>query len=185
MMVRLQSLSGVESPVYIVCSRALARASPVLRLEIRHAGTTRQPHPPHGLILQLEDIDNDAMTTFLNIAHAHFLQVPGRRSIRQLYNLTRLTSRYHCTELLAPWVDSWISTVRSVVQRCDVAMMFWVFWELDMKDDLNAVARRMAGELDARELCASGRLWDNDKITGVMGTSPSFALSLYMNLIES
>ncbi len=176
--VQLQSASGPDSAVYIVCSRALARVSPVLRSEMRHTGPAKQAQTLHDSIIQLEGNDHDSLTIFLNIAHANFLEIPRRLSISQLYNLTILTSHYHCTKMLAPWVDSWISTVRTAVRRCDIAMMLWVSWELRAKDDLGTMARRMAGELDAAEFCAGHRLWSSERTEGVIGMSSHFRLCL-------
>ncbi|OAA43870.1 hypothetical protein BBO_04226 [Beauveria brongniartii RCEF 3172] len=140
---------------YIVCSRALARISPVLRSRMRQddvSDTQDQCARRSVVMMQLDGNDDDSLTILFNIAHAHFLAVPRTLSIKQIYNLSILTSCYSCTSILGPWVDSWIAGVEGTVPRGDMAMMLWVFWELGFSGEFRTVAHRMTVELDASRL---------------------------------
>ncbi|KAM3433919.1 hypothetical protein NHJ13734_006220 [Beauveria thailandica] len=149
---------------YIVCSRALARMSPLLRSRIRQdivADTQDQCTRRGVIILELHGNDDDSLTILFNIAHAHFLAVPRTLSIKQMYNLSMLTWCYGCTSILGPWVDSWIAGVEGTVPRADMAMMLWVFWELGFSGEFRTMAHRMTVELEACEFSNAGRLWSS------------------------
>lgn len=170
--VQLRRHSQLDATIYVACSRALARASPVLHTEIGQnlvSDISRHQIFLRDLAIQIDGNDHDSLTIFLNIAHAHFLAVPRTLSIDQLYNLTVLTSCYNCTSLLAPWAGSWIRGVRGVVRKCDIAMMLWLFWELDFREDFCKMARRMVVELDTFEFANGGRFWGNAGTASIMG----------------
>ncbi len=172
--VQLRRHSQLDATIYVACSRALARASPVLHSQIRqNLASNASGHRIflRDLAIQIDGNDHDSLTIFLNIAHAHFLAVPRTLSIDQLYNLTILTSCYNCTSLLAPWAGSWMSGVQGVVRRCDIAMMLWLFWELDFREDFCKMACRMVVELDTSEFANGGRFWGNAGTARIMGKS--------------
>ncbi|KAM3468905.1 hypothetical protein MY5147_007493 [Beauveria neobassiana] len=139
---------------YIVCSRALSRISPVLRSQMRQdfVADTQDRCTRRRVIVQLDGNDDDSLTILFNIAHAHFLAVPRTLSIKQMHNLSILTSRSQCTSILGPWVASWIAGVEGTVRRDDMAMMLWVFWELGFSDNFCTMAHRVTVELDAPRL---------------------------------
>ncbi|KAM3518516.1 hypothetical protein NHJ13051_008120 [Beauveria bassiana] len=140
---------------YIVCSRAVSRMSPVLRSQTRQDSVTdtQDRCNRRRVILELNGNDDDSLTILFNIAHAHFLAVPRTLDIKQMYNLSTLTSRYKCTSILDPWVESWIAGVEGTVRRDDMAMMLWVLWELGFSDNFCTMAHRVTVELDASRLC--------------------------------
>ncbi|KAM0739831.1 hypothetical protein ACQRIT_005015 [Beauveria bassiana] len=162
---------------YIVCSRALSRMSPVLRSQTRQdsVADTQDGCNRRRVILELNGNDDDSWTILINIAHAHFLAVPRTLSIKQMYNLSTLTSRYKCTSILDPWVESWIASVEGTVRRDDMAMMLWVFWELGFSDNFRTMAHRVTVELDACEFTNGDRLWSSARATSVMGETFPFS----------
>ncbi|KAF1738461.1 hypothetical protein CRV24_000387 [Beauveria bassiana] len=139
---------------YVVCSRALARMSPVLRSQTRQdsVADTQDRCTRRRVLVQLDGNDDDSLTILFNIAHAHFLAVPRTLSIKQMYNLSILTSRYKCTSILDPWVESWIAGMEGTVRRDDMAMMLWVFWEIGFSNEFCTMAHRVTVELDAPRL---------------------------------
>ncbi|KAM3506620.1 hypothetical protein MY11210_007468 [Beauveria gryllotalpidicola] len=148
---------------YIVCSRALARTSPLLRSRMRQdfVADTQDRCTRRSVMIELDGNDEDSLTILFNIAHAHFLAVPRTLSIQQMYNLSMLTSCYNCTSILGPWVDSWIAGVEGTVRRDDMAMMLWVFWELGFSGEFRTMAHRMTVELNASAFTNAGRLWSS------------------------
>ncbi|EJP63393.1 nuclear pore protein [Beauveria bassiana ARSEF 2860] len=154
---------------YVVCSRALARMSPVLRSQTRQDSVpdTQDRCNRRRVILELNGNDDDSLTILFNIAHAHFLAVPRTLSIKQMYNLSILTSRYQCTSILGPWVESWIAGVEGTVRRDDMAMVLWVFWELGFSDNFRTMAHRVTVELDACEFTNGNRLWSSARATSL------------------
>ncbi|PMB73602.1 hypothetical protein BM221_001025 [Beauveria bassiana] len=136
---------------YIVCSRAVSRMSPVLRSQTRQdsVADTQDRCTRRCVLVQLDGNDDDSLTILFNIAHAHFLAVPRTLDIKQMYSLSTLTSRYKCTSILDPWVESWIAGVEGTVRRDDMAMMLWVLWKLGFSDNFCTMAHRVTVELDA------------------------------------
>ncbi|KAM3539484.1 hypothetical protein ARSEF1564_007580 [Beauveria bassiana] len=140
---------------YIVCSRAVSRMSPVLRSQTRQdsVADTQDRCTRRCVLVQLDGNDDDSLTILFNIAHAHFLAVPRTLDIKQMYSLSTLTSRYKCTSILDPWVESWIAGVEGTVRRDDMAMMLWVLWKLGFSDNFCTMAHRVTVELGASRLC--------------------------------
>ncbi|TQV93293.1 hypothetical protein V2A60_010277 [Cordyceps javanica] len=163
---QLRNGTQLDPTIYITCSRALARASPILRAQLRGQAVSDDPKLQHAL--QIKGHDDESLAIFLNIVHAHFLAVPRTVDVGQMYNLTILTSNYRCSSILGPWIDAWISGIREKVRESDMAMMLWVFWELGLEDDFHKMARRMVVNLDARKLMNDGRLWGSRKTARVM-----------------
>lgn len=171
--VQLRMHSQLDTTIYVACSRALARASPVLRSQLRQnsdSNSAEQQSLLRDSTIEVDGNDHDSLTIFLNIAHAHYLAVPRTLSIGQLYNLAVLTSCYNCTSLLAPWASSWISGIQGAVRKCEIVMMLRLFWELNLGKDFCTMARRMVVELDASEFANGGPLWGNTVTTGIIGT---------------
>ncbi|OAA55654.1 hypothetical protein ISF_07759 [Cordyceps fumosorosea ARSEF 2679] len=151
---------------YTVCSRALARASPVLRAEMRHHRAANDK----DAVLQICGSDDESLAVFLNIAHSRFLAVPRTLTVTQMHNLTTLMSAYKCTAMLAPWIDSWMPAAQGTVRRSDIFAMFWVYWDLGLRDELRKMAHRVVVELDTNEVAVqSTRLGRrSSKTTAVM-----------------
>ncbi|KAM3496859.1 hypothetical protein MY10362_009771, partial [Beauveria mimosiformis] len=172
---------------YIICSRALARLSPVLRSRMRQdtVSDTQDQCPRRGVILELNGNHDDSLTILFNIAHAHFLAVPRTLSIKQMYNLSILTSLYSCTSILGPWVDSWIAGVEGTVPRADMAMMLWVFWELGFSGEFRTMAHRMTVELDASEFSNAGRLWSSATATSVIARLSDIRLASLQAIFDT
>lgn len=173
--VQLPPSSNVDSASYIVCSRALARVSPVLRSEIYQylaRDSAEHPHMLNELVMQLEAHDHDSLTIFLDIAHAHFSRLPQTMDICQIYHLSTLASRYHCTEILFPWIYSWIAAAQGEAGNGNAAMQLGVFGELGLKPDFINMARSMLVKLEASEFRNSSLTGDNTRLSLVIGTMP-------------
>ncbi|KAH8908601.1 hypothetical protein BR93DRAFT_936231 [Coniochaeta sp. PMI_546] len=115
-----------------VCSRALARASPVLKAMLLESSAEAKARPEDGdWVIHLPYNDINAMEYLLNIIHGHvdriprklphggesFLItwpcnfVPPRVETDILYLLTKVADEYKVTHLLKPWAKSWLEMV--------------------------------------------------------------------------
>lgn len=178
---------GLEAKARLVCSRALARSSPVLHVKLQEWLLSENTTSPrlNRLVIELPAGDDDSLTLFLNIAHGRFLEIPRKLSISQLYNLTALTHCYQSTGLLDPWADSWISLIESPARGLNLAKLLWISWELGKETAFTDVAHRMAMELDATELQSVRQLWVSSKTTGVLGMQGAPLLKLCMPVLSS
>ncbi|OAQ69831.2 nuclear pore protein-like protein [Pochonia chlamydosporia 170] len=136
--------------VFLACSRALARASPVFdrMLYGNFAEAKSNNSNTTDWIVKLEDEKPAPMETFLNLAHSNFARIPKTFSIDNLYDLVVLTHYYDATHLLAPWIETWLSSVGEIVRDASDIMskMIWITWELGRKEQFTIIARRMLME---------------------------------------
>ncbi|KAK9443711.1 nuclear pore protein-like protein [Metarhizium brunneum] len=139
-----------QSVEFLVCSRALARASPVFdrMLYGAFAEASHNQEGSEGWTVELKEDKPAAMEVFLNVAHANFARVPHVLSVDGLYDVAVLTHYYDATRLLAPWVGSWMASIVEMTRDANVIMpkMLWISWEFGRKEDFIAVARRMLME---------------------------------------
>lgn len=93
-----------------VCSRTLARASPVWKRML--FGGFAESKPNEGdWIVGLPDDSPEAMSTLLGILYAKFDGVPLLNHLittKDLFNITVLTDKYDLTHILRPWAKVWL-----------------------------------------------------------------------------
>ncbi|KAI1757974.1 hypothetical protein F4782DRAFT_544365 [Xylaria castorea] len=136
-----------ELPViYVVCSRALSRASPVWKKLLYGGFAESKPScalSAEDWVVELPDDDPKAVETILNIIHSRFDSLPrttNLTSLEDLYQLTVLTDKYDLTALLRPWATSWINSARdkcdswdrsdTKLVTSDLERLSWIAWEL-------------------------------------------------------
>lgn len=132
---------------FLVCSRALARTSPVFERMLYGNFKESQDSPKENTDWEVE-LQNERPTTMeilLNITHANLAKVPRILPIDELYDLTICTNYYDTTHLLAFWADSWLSSIDDIARDANALMpkLLWIFWEFGRREQLQAVADRM------------------------------------------
>ncbi|KAI5863289.1 hypothetical protein GGS23DRAFT_597044 [Durotheca rogersii] len=140
--------------VFTVCSRSLARVSPVFE-RMLYGGfaeaRSNQANDAENWIVDLPEDKPAPMEVLMIITHGHFDQVPKSLSIRELYDLTVLTHYYDATHMLGPWAKTWMATIEKQ-ERESVELrlqMLWISWELGWKQSFAAICRRMLLESEA------------------------------------
>ncbi|KAI0183591.1 hypothetical protein EV127DRAFT_446571 [Xylaria flabelliformis] len=132
--------------VYIVCSKALSRASPVWKTLLYGGFAESKPSSASSAsdwVVELPDDDPKAVETILNIIHSRFDLLPRTTDLidlDDLYQLTVLTDKYDLTPLLRPWASIWINSatdkydlwIRSGTSAVtfDLERLLWIAWEL-------------------------------------------------------
>jgi hypothetical protein len=153
-----------ERVSFVVCSRTLARVSPVFDRMLfgLFAESARNKEPQAAWVVELPEDKPTAMEVFLNIAHCRFDRIPAILSTDELYDLTVLTNSYDATPLLGPWAQGWMDFVNDIANDASRAMpkMLWISWELGCRDALNATARRLI--LESRGPLVGGPDWEDD-----------------------
>ncbi len=138
---------------FLVCSRTLARVSPVFDRMLYGPFVEANKHSNKdngqaGWTVALKQDKPAPMQVFLNIAHANVALVPHVLSVDNLYDLAVLTNYYDATALLAPWIDVWMAATAEVARDANLIQpkLLWIFWEFGRKDDFRLVAHRMLME---------------------------------------
>ncbi|OAA75283.1 hypothetical protein LEL_07271 [Akanthomyces lecanii RCEF 1005] len=135
---------------FLVCSRTLARASPVFD-RMLHGPFVEAKHDPKdsaGWRVVLPDNNPAPMEVFLNIAHANVARIPHILSVDHLYDLAVLTNYYDATPLLSPWIDVWISSTSEISRDANMIQpkLLWISWEFGRTDTFRIVAHRLLME---------------------------------------
>ncbi|KAF5613634.1 uncharacterized protein FTJAE_13884 [Fusarium tjaetaba] len=145
---------GETDPVtFTACSRALARASPVFERMLFGQFMESKPSNGEDRLVELPEDERKALSTFLNISHGQFDQVPRNPSIDDLYDLTVLSNYYDGTHMLEPWIGRWMSLVEddTKASKESMAKSLWIAWEFGRKDPFCRLVRRMLTESDGSE----------------------------------
>ncbi|UQC85781.1 uncharacterized protein CLUP02_11280 [Colletotrichum lupini] len=114
-----------------VCSRTMARISPVFDRMLHGSFAESKPTAPSSdlislsssgingtttspakdWIVHLRDDRPDSFDLLASIAHSQFQRIPRALSIAKLYELTVLTHYYDATPVLSPWLQTWVSGI--------------------------------------------------------------------------
>jgi hypothetical protein len=145
---------GETDPVtFTVCSRALARTSPVFE-RMLYGNFMEAKKPDHGEWTVSLPADNaTAMSLFLRISHGQFDHIPRTISIDDLYDLTVLSNYYDATRMLEPWVGRWMSSMEDNEKRTkeSMAKCLGIAWEFGFHDFFVGTTRRMLMESDGSD----------------------------------
>ncbi|KAI1348545.1 hypothetical protein F5Y01DRAFT_292100, partial [Xylaria sp. FL0043] len=124
--------------VFIVCSRALSRASRVWRTLLYGGFAESKPSfasSASDWVVKLPEDDPRAMGFILDIIHSRFESLPRiNESIDTefLYQLTVLTDKYDLTAIVRPWASTWMgfieNTYGSVSTAPEAERLLWVAW---------------------------------------------------------
>lgn len=118
---------GSRPSKYRVCSKTLARSSPVFKKMLFGGFAESRPSGSAEWIVELPDDRSKAMGTFLSIIHGTFHAIPSQMSLGALYSLLTLTEKYDATALVRPWAHSW---TRNVSCETHEPKLLCIAWEL-------------------------------------------------------
>lgn len=139
--------AGVNDPGkrLLVCSRALARASPVFDSMLFGSLAESQRSAAHEWIVRLPEDALEVMELFCYITHGLVRKVPRVVTQDQLVQLTLLTHYYDATLALAPWVRQWLAAIPLPVADDEMQMfqILWTSYELGQRCTFESTARRL------------------------------------------
>lgn len=159
---------------FLVCSRALSRASPVFD-RMLYGGFAEANHDDTvDWVVELKDDRPDPMQVFLNISHANFSIIPQVLSVDSLYDLAVLTHYFDVTPLLTPWIKGWMASIVEVARDANIIMpkMLWISWEFGLKEDFGMIARRMLMESKTTWSTETGQMEDIQTPPYIIGEKP-------------
>lgn len=158
----LRLVVGEEKAVSLVCSRALARASPTFFNTLLYGNFAEAEKRKDGdWLVELPEDDPYALCLVLNIIHGRFERVPNRLSELDLYQATVLTDKYGLTHILRPWVQSWLNPNPTISADVAAAHRAWIAWELG---DHQLFSRTCTDLLVSCNLSPAGDLEDTNGI---------------------
>lgn len=114
---------------YMVCSKAMARASPAFKGMLYSSFAESKPSSGEWVV-HLPDDDPRAFAIILDILHARTDKVPMNLQAfgspkpapcpsALLYHLAVIADKYCLVHLLRPWVNSWLKPWRTGGERLD------------------------------------------------------------------
>lgn len=168
---------GSEKPTgFLVCSRTLARVSPVFDRMLYGSFTEAKPENGRDWTVELPHDMPSAMELFLHIAHGHLQKAPRALSIHELFDLTALTHFYDAAHLLVPWVRPWVDTLMNATSGPDdaaVPKLIWIGWELGHRQMFEATVRRVTTEGPGSMFAEGSVLRQLEMPSDIIGEAPS------------
>jgi hypothetical protein len=125
---RVKHTNGLTEE-YVVCSKAMARSSPVWNAML--FGGYKESRPPNDeWIVSMEEDKPEALLTILHIIHGAFNSVPHKITSSTLYDLLTVTEKYDMTHVTRPWAQTWMKDIQNHYDfRSDTIVLF-VAWEM-------------------------------------------------------
>jgi hypothetical protein len=135
-----------------VCSRTLARTSPVLERMLYGSFSESNAQHKTDWSIDLPEVKPAPFALLAFISHGHFDRVPKAVSTDDLFDLIILTHYYDCTPILAPWAERWLASIHepASIRELEMYKVLFICQELGDKQTFEITARRLV--LESREL---------------------------------
>ncbi|KAI8236743.1 hypothetical protein K4K55_003737 [Colletotrichum sp. SAR 10_96] len=124
-----------DPSTFLVCSKALARASPVFDKML--FGPLAEPRPStesskqdSAWIVHLPEDEPAHFEVVLNILHCNFKEVPQDFSFPLLSGIVAVADKYDCTEIFRPWIDVWITDIE-LEDVYEAKLALHIAWHLE------------------------------------------------------
>ena len=135
---------GRRGREFLVCSKTVARASPVFKAMLYgNFKEARPADPTESWIVKLPEDDANSVEILFNIIHSHFDRVPDVLSLLGLFWVLVITEKYNTTQLLRPWIKGWFAPHCEDVTPNNYALLLCTAWELGDETILTTVAKSL------------------------------------------
>ncbi|KAK6858301.1 hypothetical protein PG995_006000 [Apiospora arundinis] len=141
------------SVTFRVCSRTLARASPVWKKMLfgGFSESKRKSKRKDGdWIVKLPDDDVEAMEFFLDTIHARFDRVPTFDHIpalEDLYQIAVVADKYDINRFLRPWAKAWAPHIKDNIEnRQGLEHYLWISWVIGADEEFKRITHRLGME---------------------------------------
>ncbi|PSK54779.1 hypothetical protein B9Z65_3868 [Elsinoe australis] len=181
------------SKVFLVCSRTLARISPVFDRMLYGSMAESQSKNPTNWTVNLPEDDPKTLELLLHICHGKWQNVPNLLSIDDLFSLTMLTHYYDATHILSPWTPTWLASLPQPPSTDEIHLykLLWISQELGARYTFEVTAHRLIMECPGTTPHAdltsalSGALPDLiTRIDDIRPRTIHAMLTLYANLLD-
>jgi hypothetical protein len=182
-----------ELKTFLVCSRTLARTSPVLNRMLYGSFAESKPSndSPEEWTISLTEINPHPFALLAHISHGSFNHIPKTLTIDKLFDLIVLTHYYDCTPLLAPWAAHWLGAIHEPASDNELEMyrVLFISQELGDKRTFEITSRRLVLETcltlerDTLHELLSGHLSTLiDRIDAIRESTIKAMLALFLDL---
>ncbi|KAI8158375.1 hypothetical protein K4K49_003284 [Colletotrichum sp. SAR 10_70] len=122
-----------QPAIFLVCSRTVARSSPVLKRMLYggFAESLSAQAKKENWVVDLPDDRPDSFKIFLHVIHGHFDRVPSKIAIDSLYLLLVLLDKYDSIGLIRPWAKPWLKGIKS---SGALPLALYIAWNLGHKE---------------------------------------------------
>lgn len=133
---------------FLVCSRTLARISPVLERMLYGSFAESKADRTSEWTIDLPEVNPLPFALLAYISHGEFSSIPKTLNVDELFELIILTHYYDCTPILAPWADRWLSNIHEPASDNELEMykVLFICQELGDKRTFEITARRLVLE---------------------------------------
>ncbi|KAH0420595.1 hypothetical protein CcaCcLH18_13920 [Colletotrichum camelliae] len=105
---------GLEPTTYLVCSRALARHSPVFKAMLFGDFAEARPTDGSQWVVEVSGDNPYMFPMFLSIVHGCFKDVRTKLDIYELGALLVIVQKYDALPIIRPWVREWMEHARDL-----------------------------------------------------------------------
>ncbi|KAL0781906.1 hypothetical protein CaCOL14_003241 [Colletotrichum acutatum] len=134
---------GADVFEFVVCSRALARASPVFRAMLFGGFSESKPEGDTWIVKLPEDRPAPFFI-LLNIIHGRFRAVPQKLKLDELYQLLVVTNKYDMLSVIFQWAPSWFEPFKTLEASIEGnERLLWIAWELGDKGAFELMSRNL------------------------------------------
>ncbi|GKT51942.1 uncharacterized protein ColSpa_12123 [Colletotrichum spaethianum] len=125
----------VDQPsAYLVCSKALARSSPVMK-KILFSGF-KELRPTEGgqgeWMIHLPDDQPAPMQLMLEIMHGDFGRVPETMALSDLHNCVVVMDKYDSISLTRPWIQAWLRSAKASGDHAKLLSVAWALGDMEL-----------------------------------------------------
>ncbi|KAM0716657.1 hypothetical protein Q7P37_008102 [Cladosporium fusiforme] len=131
-----------------VCSRTMARASPVLDRMLYGSFAESGAKCSGEWMIELPEVNPSPFILLAYISHGQLWKIPKVLTTNELFDLLILTHYYDCTPILAPWTDRWLASIHEPASQNELEMykVMFICQELGDKRTFEITARRLVLE---------------------------------------
>lgn len=139
---------GDEKRRFIVCSRSLARMSPVFQRMLygKFCESRSSSNRPDPWVVELPEDPPAATEWMLWIVHGSFRRVPAVLKELELLSVLIFVDKYDMTESIRPFIRRWKASLYSWPPRVsdhDCLALVRIAWELGDSDALDEIAKKL------------------------------------------
>ncbi|KAK2029022.1 hypothetical protein LX32DRAFT_663548 [Colletotrichum zoysiae] len=132
---------------YLVCSKAVARASAVFE-KMLYGGFAESRPPAEAAqeqrwTVELPDDRQEPTELLLRIAHGRFDGVPEKLELTRLYQFLVVVDKYDAAGATRPWARGWLEGVQAATQN---PLLLGVAYQLGDLPTFDAMLRKIADE---------------------------------------
>ncbi|TLD27140.1 hypothetical protein PspLS_05213 [Pyricularia sp. CBS 133598] len=104
---------GTEEKIFVVCSRAVSRASNAFERMLNGPFAESKPVDPNiDWVVKLPEDSARGLELLLNVIHARFKLIPGRLDLGHLFDVAVVADKYDMIGALKPWCKQWLEDLQ-------------------------------------------------------------------------